>query len=584
MFDWKVARRLLKYMWHYKWLYLIGLVAVVVVDMIQLLIPEITGLITDGLEAKTITSQGIWRQVIYLLLIGLCISVLRFVWRYFIFGTSRRIERRLREDYFNKLTNLSVDFYTHQKTGDLMAYATNDLNAIRMMVGPGFLMGLDAIILTALVIYKMVKTIDVGLTLFSIMPLPIIALGSLFLGGLIRKRFMYKQEAFAHLSDLVQENISGIRVIKAFVKESYEMTKFSLANRKNYDANMKVVRLFAFMMPMVGLISGLSVAIALFLGGQMAMTGLISLGDFVAFVQYLLMLVWPMMAFGWCINIMSQGSASLGRFEEIMAAPIDIKDQVETKSLVEVRGEIKIHNLNFSYEEAPILRDLNLTIKAGETLGILGKTGSGKTTLCNLLLRLYNPPAETIFIDGQDILNLKVETLRNLYAYVPQDNFLFSDTLTKNIGFAYNSPEEAQVIEAAKLANVHDNIIEFKEGYDTVVGERGVTLSGGQKQRVSIARALMKNAPIMILDDAVSAVDTKTEEAILGALKETRKHQTTLLIAHRISTLSQADHIIVLEDGRITEDGTHESLMAAEGYYYQMFMKQQLEKAIVLEV
>ncbi len=349
----------------YKWLYLVGIMALVAVDISQLQIPVITGNITDGLQASSMSTSLLYRSLIRLLIYGALISFGRFMWRMFIFGTSRKIERNLRREYFIKLEALSSNFYNENKTGDLMAYATNDLNAIRMMVGPGVLMALDAVILTVFVTIKMVTTISPSLTLVSISPLPIIALGSLLLGVVIRRRFKEKQEAFAHLSDLVQENISGMRVIKAFVKEAYEMTKFSVANRNNYDKNMNVVKLFAIIMPLVVLISGLSIAIALGYGGKMTMIGQISLGQFVTFIQYIMMLIWPMMAFGWCINIMSQGMASLTRYNEIMDTPLQVKDGEDLLEVRALDGNIEFRNLTFAYglEDEPVLKGLSFTIK-----------------------------------------------------------------------------------------------------------------------------------------------------------------------------------------------------------------------------
>ena len=572
--------RVLRYMAKNGWKYLIGLVALVFVDLVQLRIPQITGTVTDGLEQGTMDVSILWQNVLALLLAGVLIAFGRFLWRIFIFGTSRNVEKMLRHDFFAKLEELSLNFFNHHKTGDLMAYATNDLNAIRMMVGPGLLMALDAIILTTFVVFKMMTSINVQLTLLSIIPLPFIAIGSLFFGRVIRKRFKDKQEAFARMSDMVQENISGMRVIKAFVKEAFECEKFAIANRDNYDKNMRVVRLFAVMMPLVSLISGLSLAISLWFGGRMTMNGVISLGEYVAFVQYLMMLVWPMMAFGWCVNIYSQGLASLNRFEEIMHEEIEIFDDPDVRLNTVIRGGFEIKNLTFDYEGTPALSEVDLKVEAGSTLGIVGRTGSGKTTLVNLLLRLYNPPEASIFLDGQDIMTMPLKDLRQTFGYVPQDNFLFSDTIHNNIGFGEEEVDKEDVISAAKWADVHHNIEDFTLGYETVVGERGVTLSGGQKQRVSIARAMLLNRPILILDDAVSAVDTKTEEAILSTLKDRESRPTTIIIAHRISTLQHADQIIVMDQGRIVEQGNHDSLMADGGLYSSMVHKQQLEAEI----
>jgi ATP-binding cassette subfamily B protein len=565
-------RCLKKYFKKYKLQYLIGLISLTVVDILQLQIPIITRDITDGIESGSYGMSDLMDKVFLVAVIGILTALIRFVWRYFIFGTSRKIEYGLRNDFFNHLEKLSLRFYNENKTGDLMAYATNDLNAIRMMIGPGILMALDAIVLTVLVIYQMVTKISVSLTIVSIIPLPIIAFGSLMLGKIIRGRFKDKQEAFAHMSDMVQENISGIRVIKAFVQEANEVIAFNKTNQNNYEKNMRVVKLHAVMIPSAMLITGISIAIVLGVGGYMAILGAISLGECVAFIQYIYMLIWPMIAFGWCINIMSQGSASLARFQEILDVEPEIIDEASVKDISSIKGHIEIKNLTFKYShtKANALKNISLTLNKGETLGIIGKTGSGKTTLVNMLLRMHNPPRETIFIDGYDIMDIPLKVLRNSIGYVPQDNFLFSDSIARNIAFGVIDSEQESIDEAAKDATVHDNIMDFPMKYETIVGERGVTLSGGQKQRVSIARALIKEPPIMILDDAVSAVDTKTEGQILNHLKEARRDKTTIIIAHRISTIQGSDKIILIDEGEIIEVGTHEELLNHKELYYHL--------------
>jgi ATP-binding cassette subfamily B protein len=385
------------------------------------------------------------------------------------------------------------------------------------------------------------------------------------------------------MSDIVQENISGIRVIKAFVQESKEIFAFRKINENNYNKNIRVVKLQAIMFPLAMMISGLSIAIVLGYGGYLAIIGRLSLGELVAFIQYLLILVWPMIAFGWCLNIMSQGSASLRRLEELFRIPPDIFDGEPLKNIEQIKGRIVFRNLNFSYpgSEGINLKNISLDINVGETIGVVGRTGSGKTTLVNLLLRLYNPPKGTLFIDDIDILDMPLKVLRGAFGYVPQDNFLFSDTISNNIAFSSEQFSQNEIEAAAYRANIHNDIIDFPEGYKTIVGERGVTLSGGQKQRVSIARALIKKPPVLILDDAVSAVDTHTEDEIMKHLKEERKNQTSIIIAHRISTVQNADQIIVIEDGEIVEKGNHETLLALKGLYYDMAQKQQLEKELL---
>lgn len=579
----KKSSLLIKYILQFKWHYFIGFLAVVFVDFIQLEIPLITGQITDGFQLGQLNSQLLFNKVLLIGIIGLTVAVLRFIWRYFIFGTSRKIEHELRKAFFKHLESLSMRFYNENKVGDLMAYATNDIGSIRMMVGPGVLMGLDVVLLTSFVLYQMITKISLELTLMSIIPLPIIAIGSLMFGREMRLRFGEKQEAFAHMSDIVQENISGIRVIKAFVQESKEIASFSKINRNNYNKNVRVVRLQAIMFPLAMTISGLTIAIVLGYGGYLAITGGISLGELVAFIQYLLILVWPMIAFGWCLNIMSQGSASLKRLEDLFNIPPDIIDTDTLVRINEIKGNIRFKKLSFNYPGSAEnhLHDINLNIKSGQTIGIVGKTGSGKTTLVNMLLRLYNPPKGTIFIDDVDILNIPLKILRNAFGYVPQDNFLFSETISQNIGFSSAALTSEEIEEAAIKANIHNDILDFTQSYNTIIGERGVTLSGGQKQRISIARAIIKKPSILILDDAVSAVDINTEEEIMRQLKEDRKNKTTIIIAHRISTIQNADQIIVIDDGAIVEEGNHESLLALKGLYYDMANKQQLEKELL---
>lgn len=570
-----------KYFKKYFFSYLLGLSAVIIVDLLQLRIPELTGQVTDGLDQQTMGRSELMSMMLLLVVIGLGVVVFRFIWRMNVFGTARKIEYNLRNDFFGHLETLSPSFYNKQKTGDLMAYATNDLNAIRMLVGPGILMLLDTIVLTTIVITKMVQSTNIELTVLAVLPMPIIAIGSLLLGNLMRKRFKAKQEAFAYMSDIVQENISGIRVVKAFVQESLEILRFKKVNQDNYDKNMKVVRIQALVFPLAMMISGVSITITLFVGGQMAMLGEITLGEFVAFIQYIMMLIWPMIALGWFINIFSQGMASVNRFNEILSVKPDIYDQEKLHD-GELKGKIVMENLDFYYPETetPALKDISITIKEGQHIGIVGRTGSGKTTLVNLMMRLFDVPEGSLMVDDVMIKEWPLKTLRGDIGYVPQDSFLFSDTIENNIRFGLDEASMELVTEAAINVDVHDNIIEFEDQYDTVVGERGVTLSGGQKQRISIARALIKNPKVLILDDAVSAVDTKTEERILSHLKDVRKGKTTITIAHRISTVQESDWIYVLDEGQLAEQGTHDQLVEIGGIYEAMVRKQQLEKSI----
>lgn len=580
------------YIGKYKWKYIAGTVILLIVDILNLYIPQFTGEITDGLQSHSMGMEGVVQGVLKILLIGLILAIGRFFWRYFIFGSARAIEYEIRNDMFAHLETLSMRYYNENKTGELMTYFTNDLNAVRMSIGPAVITTFDAIILTVLVLGKMITHVDLRLTIMAVIPMGIIAAGGIWYGKQAEKRFREKQQAFSDLTDEVQESISGVRVIKAFVQERKEIRSFARANKDNKDKNMKVVKLQATVMPLLDVVVGLSSLITLFYGGYLTMTGEISLGRFIAFNQYINMLVWPMIAVGDSITFFSQGRASYKRIQSVFKEEAEIFDEVTleefikaNKGGVKIKGDIEFHNLSFAYnnQDNQVLKDLNLTVNKGSTLAILGRTGSGKTTLANLLLRMYNTEQGMITIDGVDIRKVPLKVLREGIAYVPQDNFLFSDTLGNNIAFGADESDQTRIEEAAKQACIHDNIMDFPFQYETIVGERGVTLSGGQKQRSSIARALMKEAPILILDDALSAVDTDTEERILKNLKDNRQDKTTIIIAHRISTIQSADQILVLDEGKMAEYGTHDTLIAHEGIYANLYRKQQLEKQLVAE-
>ena len=580
------------YIGKYKWKYIAGTVILLIVDILNLYIPQFTGEITDGLQSHSMGMEGVVQGVLKILLIGLVLAIGRFFWRYFIFGSARAIEYEIRNDMFAHLETLSMRYYNENKTGELMTYFTNDLNAVRMSIGPAVITTFDAIILTVLVLGKMITHVDLRLTIMAVIPMGIIAAGGIWYGKQAEKRFREKQQAFSDLTDEVQESISGVRVIKAFVQERKEIRSFARANKDNKDKNMKVVKLQATVMPLLDVVVGLSSLITLFYGGYLTMTGEISLGRFIAFNQYINMLVWPMIAVGDSITFFSQGRASYKRIQSVFKEEAEIFDEVTleefikaNKGGVKIKGDIEFHNLSFAYnnQDNQVLKDLNLTVNKGSTLAILGRTGSGKTTLANLLLRMYNTEQGMITIDGVDIRKVPLKVLREGIAYVPQDNFLFSDTLGNNIAFGADESDQTRIEEAAKQACIHDNIMDFPFQYETIVGERGVTLSGGQKQRSSIARALMKEAPILILDDALSAVDTDTEERILKNLKDNRQDKTTIIIAHRISTIQSADQILVLDEGKMAEYGTHDTLIAHEGIYANLYRKQQLEKQLVAE-
>lgn len=568
----------------HKWRYIIGILWLVGVDALQLFIPKILGAFTDDLRNQSITSKEILSYIIYIILIAFFMFLFRYLWRIYVMGTARLLEYKLRSDLYTHFQKLSTNYFNNHKTGDLMAHATNDINAVRMAAGPAVVMIFDTVILLTATIFMMVQTISLKLTLVALLPLPFMAFITNYFGKKIHIRFRHAQESFSHLTEKTQENFSGIRVIKSFVQEEAEINKFTKANQDYVNKNMHLVRIQSIFHPVVQFISGLSLLIVLAYGGILVINREITLGDFVAFNSYIGLLTWPMMAIGWVMNILQRGSASMLRLNEIFDTEPEVYDipDVVNNNLTQINGEIKIKNLTFSYPNSTrkVLSDVNLHVPLGKTLAIVGKTGSGKTTLVNLLIRLFDVDRGMIKIDGHDIKEYPLEILRMNIGNVPQDNFLFSSTISENIGFGLDSYTDEQVVKAAEDAHILENIKDFPNQFATLVGERGVSLSGGQKQRVSIARALIKNPSILILDDSLSAVDTKTEEAILKRLREIMKNRTSIIISHRTSTIKEADEIILLDDGKIIERGTHEELLQHQGQYYELYQKQLLEEMI----
>jgi len=543
--------------------------------------PWLLGLITNGLKQGTMTYASLGKYAIIIVAIAVVIMILRYIWRLLIIGGSRLLEKELRDRFFAHLTMLSPRYYNMHKTGDLMAHASNDINAVRMFIGQGIAMATDSFFMIIASLIVVFMAIDWHLSLLALIPFPIMAASALIIGRFIRDRFEDVQRAFSNLTDMVEENFSGIRVIKAFVQEKAELKKFAKANKHNMDMNMRMVKLWGIMDPLMQFLSALSFIIVLYYGGMMVVNDQINVGDFVAFNGYLGMLIWPVISLGWVVNMAQRGVASMKRINVIMHEQPEISDE-NPLDIEEIQGNIEYRNLTFSYEPnlPPVLKNISFKVKQGETLAIVGRTGSGKTTIINVLLRLYRVEDNHVFIDDTDINRIPLKVLRESIGYVPQDNFLFSTTIAENIAFGLDSYTMEQIEQAARIAQLYDDVMSFPEKFNTIVGERGVSLSGGQKQRVAIARAIVKDPKILILDDSLSAVDTGTEERILKGLREVRHNRTTIIIAHRISAVKDADQIIALSDGQIVQRGTHEQLVNQPGLYKDLYEMQKLEEEL----
>ena len=570
---------------------LLGLAALLTVDYIQLLIPRLYRLVINGVNlgqvvvdgqtvafGKEVLFQHICLPMIYIIIL---MVLGRFLWRVCFFGSAVRVTADLRERMFDHSRQLSQQYYQVNKVGNLMSLYTNDLDTIQECFGDGVLMFFDALTLGLLALYKM-WNMDHQLTLLALIPaLLMLAIGTV-MGKTMTKTWEKRQQAFSDLSDFAQENFSGIAVIKAFVKELKELIAFRKLNKENEKINVEYTRVSVLLEIMVTLLVESVICVILGFGGYLVYVGRFNAGQLVEYIGYFEAIVWPIMAVAMLIEKSSRGKASLNRITELLDAPIDVADRPGVPDLANVQGGVEFRDLTFRYPdgEFDVLKNISFTIQPGERVGIVGKTGAGKTALVDLLLRTYNVPDGTLFVDGKDVNTVSIHSVRNACAYVPQDNFLFSDTIAHNIGFGVDEATREDIDRAAALADVRDNIVDFKDGYETVLGERGVTVSGGQKQRISIARALLKNAPILILDDSVSAVDTRTEKIILDNLKASRAGKTTLLIAHRISTVEGLDKIIFLEDGRVEAVGPHDSLYASCPEYRRMVDLQRLEDEV----
>ena len=573
-----------KYYLKYSWILLIGIIALLAVDIFQAKIPEIYSTIVDGFDPN-VTDVIIDKE----LLSDLCLDMLiiiavlvvgRFLWRVCFFGSAIKVETELRRKMFDHCKNLSQEFYQRNKVGNMMSLFINDIDTIQECFGDGVLMLFDALALGVISIIKM-SSINIMLTLLSLIPMALMGIISVIVGRYMMKKWQLRQEAFSELSDYSQESFSGIAVIKAFVKEAKEIYAFKKVNKNNENANVTFVKASTLLHISVTLFVQSVICIILGVGGYLAYIGVFTSGDLIEFIGYFNLIIWPIMAVSRLIEMSSRGKASLTRVSELLDTPIDVKDSLKVRHDIEkLEGTIEFKDLTFRYPDADYdaLSNVTFKINAGENIGVIGKTGSGKTTLVDLILRTYNVPDNSVFIDGYDINTLPIKLVRDHAAYVPQDNFLFSDTIEKNIAFAFEgTAKKEDIIRVSKLADLDENIQDFQDGYETMLGERGVTISGGQKQRTSIARALLKDASILILDDSVSAVDTKTERKILDNLKQTRKGKTTILIAHRITTVQDLDKVLFIEDGKIVAFDSHENLCKTCESYKKMVDLQKLE-------
>ena len=570
------------------WL-ILGLLSLVAVDYLQLEIPELYGMVINGINQGYVDVDGtqmvfnmdfvldhICMPMIWIILAMVCG---RFLWRICFFGSAVRLEEDLRNKMFSHAKELSREYYQVNKVGDLMSLFTNDLDTVQECFGWGVMMFFDAVLMGVLAITNMWR-MDHLLTVLSLIPMAFLLGSATIVGRQLMKKWDIRQAAFSKLSDFSQESFSGIAVIKAFVKEGKELWAFKKLNVENENANLDHTKASVLFRVLVTMFVESVICIILGYGGYLVYTGTFNAGELLEFIGYFNAIVWPIMAVSELIDMTSRGKASLDRLGELLDAPVHVKDKSGAVDLAAPQGHIEFRNLSFRYPDGEFeaLRNISFTINAGESVGLVGKTGSGKTTLVDLILRTYNVADGTLFIDGQDVNKLTIHSVRDACAYVPQDNFLFSDTIENNIAFAVKNHTTDAVITAARLADIHSNIKEFQQGYGTVLGERGVTVSGGQKQRISIARALMKNAPILILDDSVSAVDTKTEKTILDNLNQTRAGKTTILIAHRISTIEKMDKILFIEDGALTAVGKHTELYETCPSYRKMVDLQKLEE------
>ncbi|MBR2643730.1 MAG: ABC transporter ATP-binding protein [Clostridia bacterium] len=579
-----------KYYLKYAPILLLGAIALILVDYVQLIIPELYRMLINGLNEGHVLYKGadvpfnlsfLLDRICLPMIVVICVMVVgRFLWRVCFFGSAIRVETNLRIQMFDHCKDLSREYYQVNKVGNLMSLFTNDLDTIQECFGDGLLMFFDALFLGVLAFIKMWR-MDVGLTLLTLIPLGLLLLIGTVMGKTMMKKWEVRQQAFSNLSDFAQESFSGYAVVKAFVKEFKQLLSFRKLNIENEETNVSYTRVSTLMHVCIVMLVETVICVILGYGGYLVYKKQFNAGQLVEYIAYFSSVVWPVMAVSMLIEKSARGKASMNRISELLEAEIVVHDAPGVRDLPEIKGKIEFRDLTFRYPDGEFnaLEHVSFTIEPGESVGLIGKTGAGKTTIVDLILRTYNVPKGTLLIDDNDVNDISIRSVRDGSAYVPQDNFLFSDTIANNINFAYDELDEQAVEQAAVLSDVHDNIAEFRDGYKTILGERGVTVSGGQKQRISIARALMKNAPILILDDSVSAVDTDTEKVILKNLRENRAGKTTILIAHRISTVRDLDKLIFVEDGRVIAVGSHDALIETCPAYARMVELQRLEEA-----
>jgi ATP-binding cassette subfamily B multidrug efflux pump len=580
----KSLRPLLPYLKKYRRSYVVGAICVLCNNGVWILFPQVIRRAVDDLHLG-VTRHKLLTYALLLLAVAATKGIFQFLTRWIVIGISREIEFDLRNDLFRHLERLSYSYYQRTRTGDIMARATNDLNAVRMLLGPAIMYSANTIVFTAGALAFMLS-ISPRLTLYAFLPLPFVSIAVQYFGRRIHERFERIQAMFSEISARAQENFSGARVIRAYVQEEPEIAAFETSNKEYIARSLKLVRLMGMLWPTLETMLGFAIVLVLWLGGREVLYGRITVGGFVAFNTYMVQLTWPIIALGWVINIFQRGTASMARFNEILTEKPEIQDSPAAKAAGEgaratpLRGEIEFRGLNFAYNGATVLHDVNLRIPAGSSLAIVGPTGSGKTTLVSLIPRIYDATPGTVVIDGKPVRDYSLEFLRGQIGFVPQETFLFSETVRENIAFGKVGATDEQVRSAAQAASIAGDIESFPEQYQTLVGERGITLSGGQKQRTAIARAIIRDPRILILDDALSSVDTHTEDKILNHLREVMRDRTTIFISHRVSTVRNADMIAVLHSGNIVELGTHDQLLARNGYYSDLYNKQLLEEEL----